>query len=161
MALIGNVIWFLVAGWGLGLAWLAAAAVASVSVVLLPLAPACLRLASFSAAPFGREVIDKRLLDGRDSDATSKAARAGLNTIWVLVVGWWLSGLHVIWGLLLCVTIIGFPFGVQAFKIAGAAWWPVGKDVVSKEEAHYAKASVAQARVEARRSSASAGAREL
>jgi uncharacterized membrane protein YccF (DUF307 family) len=154
MALIGNVIWFIFAGWGLGLSWLVAAALACIFVVTMPLAPACLRLALFSAAPFGREVIDKRFLDNVDSGVTTQTARAGLNVIWLILIGFWLALLHVFWGLALCVTLIGIPFGIQAFKIAGAAWWPVGKEIVSKEAARYAKASYAQREVEAHRAGA-------
>lgn len=151
MALIGNVIWFIFAGWSLGLVWLLAAAVSCVSIVLLPIAPTCVRLAYFSAVPFGREVIDQRTLDGTSSDATTQTVRASLNVLWLLIVGWWLALIHLVWGVGLCLTLIGIPFGIQAFKIAGAAWWPVGKAVVSKEVDRYAKAKAAQAFVDARR----------
>lgn len=121
MALIGNVLWFIAAGWFTALCWLAAALVACISVVLFPLAPACIRLALFSAAPFGRELIDKRILDGRQSDIATQTSRAGLNMLWVVLVGWWLSSLMLAYGVLLCLLLITIPFGLQAFKLAGAA----------------------------------------
>ena len=53
-----------------------------------------------------------------------------LNILWVLFGGGLLLWLeYVIGGLLLCLTIIGIPFGLQCFKIAGLALLPFGKDI--------------------------------
>jgi len=49
------------------------------------------------------------------------------NIIWllfggiVLALGWMLAGL------ILCITIIGIPFGVQCFKIGALVLWPFGR----------------------------------
>ncbi|HOQ09824.1 MAG TPA: YccF domain-containing protein [Syntrophomonadaceae bacterium] len=51
------------------------------------------------------------------------------NIIWLLIGGiiaaiaWFLSGL------VLCITIIGIPFGLQCFKIAGFVLWPFGREI--------------------------------
>jgi len=51
------------------------------------------------------------------------------NLIWLIfggliaVISWAIAGL------LLCITIIGIPFGVQCFKIAGFVLWPFGRDI--------------------------------
>lgn len=51
------------------------------------------------------------------------------NIIWLIfggilsAIAWFVSGL------LLCVTIIGIPFGIQCFKIAGFVLWPFGRDI--------------------------------
>ena len=37
---------------------------------------------------------------------------------------------HVAMGLLLCVTILGIPFGLQQFKLAKLALLPFGAEVV-------------------------------
>lgn len=128
MTFILNVIWFLIAGWALGLSWLLAAVVACLTIVLTPYAPACLRLAGFTAAPFGKEVIERSV----GADLAGETVRAGLNIIWLVFGGWWLWLFHILWGIGLCITLIGIPFALQAFKIAGAAAWPVGRDVVPK-----------------------------
>ncbi len=54
------------------------------------------------------------------------------NLIWLVLAGWWLAILYVVGGLLTCLTIIGIPFGIQAFKLAGYALWPFGRVVVSR-----------------------------
>jgi uncharacterized membrane protein YccF (DUF307 family) len=58
------------------------------------------------------------------------------NIIW-LVFGGFLTGLgYIMGGLILCATIIGIPFGIQAIKIGFAAWTPFGEQIVLKENAH-------------------------
>ena len=61
------------------------------------------------------------------------------NVIWFVCCGWWLAIGHVIAGLLNCITVIGIPFGIQHFKLAGVALSPVGKIVVAKEVAEEAR----------------------
>jgi uncharacterized membrane protein YccF (DUF307 family) len=52
-----------------------------------------------------------------------------LNLLWAVLGGGFLTALeYVLAGLLLCLTIIGIPFGVQCFKLAGLALFPFGKD---------------------------------
>jgi uncharacterized membrane protein YccF (DUF307 family) len=53
-----------------------------------------------------------------------------LNLLWIVLGGGlvlWLE--YVVVGLVLCVTIVGIPFGVQCFKLAGLALLPFGKDI--------------------------------
>jgi uncharacterized membrane protein YccF (DUF307 family) len=51
------------------------------------------------------------------------------NIIWLVFGGIIAAVLWLIAGLLLCITIIGIPFGVQCFKIAGFVLWPFGREV--------------------------------
>ena len=53
------------------------------------------------------------------------------NIIWLVFAGIWLALGYAAFGVVLCITIIGIPFGVQAFKLAGFALWPFGKEIVS------------------------------
>jgi uncharacterized membrane protein YccF (DUF307 family) len=54
-----------------------------------------------------------------------------LNLAWAIVGGGFVLAIeYVIGGVLLCATIVGIPFGVQCFKMAGLALFPFGKDVV-------------------------------
>jgi uncharacterized membrane protein YccF (DUF307 family) len=56
--------------------------------------------------------------------------RTILNIIWLVLAGFWLALAYVVAGLILCITIIGIPFGVQSFKLAGYALWPFGRVLV-------------------------------
>jgi uncharacterized membrane protein YccF (DUF307 family) len=52
------------------------------------------------------------------------------NLLWILLGGLFVSLYYIIIGLAFCITIIGIPFGVQLFKIAGFALCPFGRQVV-------------------------------
>ena len=56
------------------------------------------------------------------------------NILWLVLAGFWLAIGYVIAGILNCLIIIGIPFGIQAFKLAGYALWPFGRAVVSKAD---------------------------
>ena len=58
------------------------------------------------------------------------------NIIWFLFVG---LGSALAWfalGILWCVTVIGIPFGLQAFKMAGLSLFPFGKTVYGNFGSH-------------------------
>ena len=56
--------------------------------------------------------------------------RVILNLIWLVFAGIELAVAYVIAGAVLMLTIVGIPFGLQAFKLAGFALWPFGRAVV-------------------------------
>jgi uncharacterized membrane protein YccF (DUF307 family) len=59
-----------------------------------------------------------------------------LNVIWLLLAGIWLALSYLLAAILLAVTIIGIPFAVQAFKLAGFALWPFGRALVKSPTRH-------------------------
>ena len=151
MALIGNVIWFVFGGFLLGLTWALVGAIAFITIVGIPWGRSCFMLANFSFFPFGREVINRKDLTARNDIGTGVLGVIG-NIIWFILAGWWLACLHVMSGLLCILTIIGIPFGIQHFKLAGAALFPVGKTVVDKHVAAAAHKKNAEERVSSMRS---------
>lgn len=59
-----------------------------------------------------------------------------LNLLWLTVGGGAVTALgYAIGGLVLCLTVVGIPFGVQAFKLAELMLWPFGKEVVDDRTA--------------------------
>jgi uncharacterized membrane protein YccF (DUF307 family) len=56
-----------------------------------------------------------------------------LNIIWLVFGGFIVVLAYLLGGLLLCITIIGIPFGIQCFKLAGLALSPFGREVREKE----------------------------
>jgi uncharacterized membrane protein YccF (DUF307 family) len=52
-----------------------------------------------------------------------------------VLAGWWLILLHLVTGILLCLTIIGIPLGIANFKLIPVTLRPFGRDIVSIEEA--------------------------
>ncbi|MFG2748663.1 YccF domain-containing protein [Streptomyces xanthophaeus] len=58
-----------------------------------------------------------------------------LNVIWLVLSGIWLFLGYCLAGLILCITIIGIPFGIAAFRIAVYALWPFGYTTVERRDA--------------------------
>lgn len=139
MALIGNIIWFVLGGVWMGLAWWAVAIVMALSIVGLPWARSAFVIGSFCFMPFGRDAIDRQELTGRRDLGTGTLGFLG-NVVWFLVAGWWLALGHIAAAIANAVTIIGIPFAVQHVKLALCALAPVGKTVVSKDVAARARA---------------------
>jgi uncharacterized membrane protein YccF (DUF307 family) len=50
--------------------------------------------------------------------------------LWLILAGWWLALGHIVTGLVLCVTIIGIPFGIANFKLIPLSLMPLGKEIV-------------------------------
>lgn len=120
MKTIGNILWFVLCGLASALSWLFVALILAVTIIGIPFAVQCVKLAGFSLWPFGRTVVDD-----------PEASRLGIvGAILWIIPGILLALGYVISGVVLCITIIGIPFGIQAFKLAGLALQPFGKTVV-------------------------------
>ena len=116
-----NVIWFVFSGFWLWLAYTLAGVLCCLLIVTIPWGIASFRMANYAAWPFGREVIDK---------PTAGIFSLLGNVIWLVVAGWWLALTHIATGIALCLTIIGIPFGIAAFKLSALALVPLGTRVV-------------------------------
>lgn len=119
MGCLGNFLWFVCGGIWQGLGWSLAGILWCVTVVGIPIGVQCFKFASLAFFPFGKEI---RYGGG----AVSLIA----NIIWIVVSGIPLALSAVCNGLLLCLTIVGIPFGKQCFKIAKLALSPFGAEVV-------------------------------
>lgn len=142
MRYAGNAIWFVFGGAVTALIWLVGGAVFALSIVGIPLSRSAFEIAKMSAFPFGKDVVHIRELDNRGLTATTAVTGTVgfvFNIIWALTFGVVLFLAHLIAGIFNCLTIIGIPFGLQSFKLAGIALWPVGRRVVSVELARAAR----------------------
>lgn len=127
---IGNVLWFILGGAVMGLAWWAVGLLALLSVVGIPWARACFVIGQFTFFPFGKEAVSRRS-QGRADIGTGLWGMVG-NAIWFVVAGFWLALGHIAAALANFVTIIGIPFAIQHLKLAGLALAPIGLTVVAK-----------------------------
>ena len=58
-----------------------------------------------------------------------------LNVLWVILAGFWLALGYLFAAIIMFILIITIPFGVQAAKLAGFAFWPFGRHVERKASA--------------------------
>ena len=120
-------------------------------IITIPWGKSAFVLGKFSFLPFGRTVIKRSELSGEKDIGTGALGLIG-NIIWFVFAGFWLAIGNIIYGVLLCITVIGIPFGLQLFKLAGASLVPIGKTVVSNELAASAKKANAEKELERLRS---------
>lgn len=60
--------------------------------------------------------------------------RVLLNVIWLVFSGIWMAIAYCFLAALACLTIVGIPFGIAAFRIASYALWPFGRDIVRRAD---------------------------
>lgn len=60
---IGNIVWFLIAGWWLALLHVLLALLLAITIIGIPFAVANLKLAGLSLSPFGKDIVEARFAD--------------------------------------------------------------------------------------------------
>lgn len=128
--LIGNILWFLLGGVLMGLAWWFVGLIACITIIGIPWGKACFVMGQFSFFPFGKEAVSRKLVNQEGDIGTSGLGVVG-NIIWFVFAGFWLAIGHIISALMCFIIIIGIPFGIQHLKLAGIAIAPIGKTIVS------------------------------
>jgi uncharacterized membrane protein YccF (DUF307 family) len=120
---VGNILWLIFVGIWLAIAFVVAGIVMFVLIITIPFGIQAFKLAGFALWPFGRHVEYR-------ARVTSPLQIIG-NIIWIIFGGVWLAVNCLIGGVILCITIIGIPFGIQAFKLIPIVLMPFGAEVVS------------------------------
>lgn len=147
MLTVLNILWFILGGFLAGLGWWLAGILCAITIVGLPWARACFMLGNFTFWPFGRDVISRKELTGREDLGTGTFGTIG-NIIWLIFVGWWLALGHLMLAISLGITIIGIPFAIQHLKLAYASLFPIGQTVVDADMVSEARRNRATAQVE-------------
>ena len=116
---IGNILWLVLGGLLVALVYYIVGLLMCITVIGIPFGAQLFKLGTYALWPFGHE-----LADGPGQPGCLSVV---MDLIWILA-GWWeIAILHVFFGLLCCITIIGIPFGLQHFKMALASIFPFGK----------------------------------
>jgi uncharacterized membrane protein YccF (DUF307 family) len=119
-----NLIWLVFAGIELAVGYALGGVFMMITIVGIPFGIQAFKLAGFALWPFGRAAIPA-------PDRSAVLSGIG-NVLWVILVGWWLALAHIIFGIILCLTIIGIPMGIASFKMTGLALWPFGRTIVDR-----------------------------
>lgn len=122
MRTLGNILWFLLGGIWLGLSWFLLGVLLCITVIGIPFGVQCFKAAKLTVAPFGKQV---RIQFEEHPIA---------NLLWAVLLGWELALGYLICGVICCITVIGIPFGLQAFKMMKLAFLPFGADIIKIKE---------------------------
>ena len=115
MSCLGNVLWFIFGGFASGLSWLLAGCLWCITIVGIPIGRQCFKFAGLAFFPFGKEI-----------EYGGGAVSLIANIFWLIFTGIPMALANAVWGCVLCITIIGIPFGKQFFKFAKLALMPFG-----------------------------------
>ena len=118
MRFLGNLIWFLFGGLGGALSFFFTGLLWCITIIGIPFGKQSFKLAGLVLAPFGKTV------NG------NFGSHPIANLIWFIFGGFAMAIGYLFVGLFFCITIIGIPFGKQAFKLAKLAAFPFGAKVV-------------------------------
>lgn len=124
MRIIGNVLWLVFGGLEAAIGYFTGSLAMACTIIGLPVAFQTFKIGLLCLWPFGAEIEDTDSLDG--------CIRIPLNVLWIIMGGLWAWLMHVIFGVLLFITIIGIPFAKQHFKMARLSLAPFGKRVLLK-----------------------------
>ena len=125
MNTLGNLIWLVFGGLYAAIFYVVGGFALCLTIIGIPFGLQCFKLASFVLWPFGREAVG--------SSSSSGCLSLLLNIIWLVFGGFWLAIGHLVFGLLLFLTIIGIPFARQHFKLIEISLMPFGKRIVEIE----------------------------
>ncbi len=118
MKFIGNLIWFILCGFWAGLSWFLVGLLLCIIVIGIPFGVQCFKFAKVMFFPFGKDV------------RIQFEEHPIMNIIWLILLGWEMALGYIISGIICCITLIGIPFGLQAFKFAKLALLPFGADII-------------------------------
>lgn len=122
MNILLNILWLIFGGLLICVEYIISSLLLMITIIGIPFGLQTLKLSLLALWPFGREI--------RSCPSSGGCLSILMNIIWILIGGIWISLSHLVFGVFLCITIIGIPFGLQHFKLAGLALTPFGKEII-------------------------------
>ncbi len=122
MSILGNLIWLIFGGLLTAIEYFVSSILLMITIVGIPFGIQTMKLGVVALWPFNRKVVPAHSSHGCLSTI--------MNIIWILIGGIWIAATHLVFGILLAITIIGYPFARQHFKLASLALTPFGYDVL-------------------------------
>ena len=121
MKFLGNILWFVLGGFIISLYYFLVGLFFCITIIGIPFGLQLIKLAGFALWPVGHDV--------QPGENDGGCLSILMNVIWILVGGIEIAMLHLTFGVVLCITIVGIPFGLQHFKMALLALVPFGKKI--------------------------------
>ena len=121
MNFIGNVLWLILGGILIAVIHYIIGLLMCITIIGIPFGVQLFKLGTYALWPFGHELVDGPNQPGCVSIV--------MNLFWIML-GWWeIAVIHLVFGLLFCITIVGIPFGIQHFKMILPSILPFGKEI--------------------------------
>ncbi len=118
MNLLLNILWFVLGGWLIFLAYLLGGLILCITIIGIPFGIQCFKLSVLGLAPFGRTI--------REIEPPGGPLAIIMNVIWILLPGLELAIIHLVLAGIFAITIIGLPFAAQHLKMTRLAILPFG-----------------------------------
>ncbi len=121
MKIILNLLWLIFGGLATAIEYLISSVGLMITIIGIPFGLQTLKIGILALWPFGKQVTP--------SETSNSCLSLLMNIIWIFIGGIWICLTHLLFGVLLYITIIGIPFGTQHFKLATLALSPFGKKI--------------------------------
>lgn len=116
-----NIIWVVFGGLMIAFEYALASVGMMITIIGIPFGLQTMKLAILALWPFGTDI---------SHDTWPSGCLSGImNVVWWFIGGFVIALTHLGWGILLCCTIIGIPFGLQHFKLMKLALLPFGRNL--------------------------------
>ena len=122
MKILGNIIWLIFGGFAIFLEYILAGLALCVTIIGIPFGIQAFKLGVLALWPFGQKI--------EYMDYAPGCLSTIMNILWLIIGGIWIALTHLLFGILLFITIIGIPWGKQHFKMVSLAITPFGRRLV-------------------------------
>lgn len=122
MNLLGNIIWLIFGGFVIAFEYFVSGIIMCLTIIGIPFGFQAMKIGLLALFPFGQTTIV--------TEQNSGCLSTVMNIIWIFCGGIWIALTHLLFGVLLCITIIGIPFGRQHFKLMAMSFTPFGRTIV-------------------------------
>lgn len=122
MKILGNIIWLVFGGLAIFVEYILAGLALCITIIGIPFGIQAFKLGMLALWPFGQRI--------EYMDYAPGCLSTIMNILWLIVGGIWIALTHLLFGLLLSITIVGIPWGKQHFKMVSLALTPFGRKVV-------------------------------
>src|SRR5215831_1311433 len=119
---LGNLVWLVFGGLLAAIGYFTGGLALCVTIIGIPWGLQCFKIASLVLWPFGKKVISENKEMG--------CLNIFCNITWILCGGLYTAIVHIVMGVLLCLTIVGIPWGRQHFKLVEISLMPFGRRIV-------------------------------
>ena len=121
MNFLGNILWLLLGGLLTAVLYYLNGLLMCITIVGIPFGVQLFKLGTYALWPFGHEIVS--------GPSDGGCLSVIMNLLWIFL-GWWeIALIHVAFGVLFCITIVGIPWGLQHFKMAIGSVFPFGKTI--------------------------------